>query len=289
MLRLLTALVLVLTWTGPMHAQARHENYHRAAWLPDGETILFMSDRDGGDWELYTMRLDGTELRRLTRHEGWDGYAAVSPDGRSIVFDRGDDEGGRLVLMDLTTRNTRVLVRSHGESLGGGKWAPDGQHVYFRWERDGKQDVYVMPSAGGEPTRVTDTPQDEIAFAVSPNGDAVAVVLPDDSGHTLEVMDLRSHRRRQLLKSTGSIYGVEWSPDGRAIAYNTDEDGDHEIFVIAVDGGRPHRITRNEVTDHQPTWSPDGSRLAYTRELDTGEVLMIMNADGSDARRVVRR
>jgi Tol biopolymer transport system component len=54
-------------------------------WSPNGTEIVFTSDRDG-DYDLYTIRPDGTALRRLTNTPGNDAHAAWSPDGRWIAF-----------------------------------------------------------------------------------------------------------------------------------------------------------------------------------------------------------
>lgn len=54
-------------------------------WSPDGTRILFTSNRDG-DYELYTMRPDGTGVVRLTNEPGNDAHASWSADGEWIVF-----------------------------------------------------------------------------------------------------------------------------------------------------------------------------------------------------------
>ena len=57
---------------------------------PDGQWIAFMSySRDGAqDWEVYLMKPDGSQLRRLTEHPGHDGLPTWSPDGQWIAFVR---------------------------------------------------------------------------------------------------------------------------------------------------------------------------------------------------------
>jgi Tol biopolymer transport system component len=52
---------------------------------PDGSQIVFTSIRDG-DAELYSIRPDGTGLKRLTHEKGFDGTATFSWDGRYIVY-----------------------------------------------------------------------------------------------------------------------------------------------------------------------------------------------------------
>jgi serine/threonine protein kinase len=52
---------------------------------PDGQQVAFMSQRDG-NWEVYVVNIDGSGLRRLTRHAADDGLPSWSPDGRHIAF-----------------------------------------------------------------------------------------------------------------------------------------------------------------------------------------------------------
>jgi TolB protein len=54
---------------------------------PDGRRIAWMSIREGEDWDVHVMALDGSEVRRLTDHLADDGYPSWSPDGRWLAFD----------------------------------------------------------------------------------------------------------------------------------------------------------------------------------------------------------
>ena len=54
-------------------------------WSPRGDWIAFTSKRDG-DYEIYRIRPDGTDLQRLPRSPGNDAHPAFSPDGEWIAF-----------------------------------------------------------------------------------------------------------------------------------------------------------------------------------------------------------
>jgi len=66
-------------------------NESRPAWAPDGHRVIFQADRDGpvGNTELYSMAMDGTDLRRLTTYPGKDDWPTWSPDATQIAFARG--------------------------------------------------------------------------------------------------------------------------------------------------------------------------------------------------------
>jgi len=55
------------------------------AWSPRGDRIVFTGFRSG-DFEIYTIRPDGSGLRQLTHDHGNDAHAVWSPDGKSILF-----------------------------------------------------------------------------------------------------------------------------------------------------------------------------------------------------------
>src|SRR3981189_1423719 len=54
-------------------------------WSPDGQWIVFTSERDGSA-DLYRMRPDGSGVERLTNDPAYDDQAAFSPDGSRIAF-----------------------------------------------------------------------------------------------------------------------------------------------------------------------------------------------------------
>src|SRR5262249_47924606 len=64
-------------------AQPQHDNF--PSWSPLGDRIAFASNRSG-DYELYTIRPDGTDLRQLTRSPGNDAHLAWSLDGKLIAY-----------------------------------------------------------------------------------------------------------------------------------------------------------------------------------------------------------
>src|SRR5262249_18456939 len=73
--------------TTPLTDGAHYDNFPK--WAPNGSVILFTSDRSDKRFELYTIRPDGTDLKRLTNVPGSNAHSAWSPDGAWIVFTSG--------------------------------------------------------------------------------------------------------------------------------------------------------------------------------------------------------
>jgi Tol biopolymer transport system component len=70
----------------PLTDGSHYDNFPK--WSPKGDAIMFTTDRDG-DFELYTIRPDGTGLRRITNSPGNDAHATWSDDGKWVVFSSG--------------------------------------------------------------------------------------------------------------------------------------------------------------------------------------------------------
>ena len=75
-------------------------------WSPDGRTIVFNSDRDGGRLRGYLVDPDGSNLRAL-EIDGWVEYPSFSPDGTQIVFEGHDGVDYEVYVADIATGRTR--------------------------------------------------------------------------------------------------------------------------------------------------------------------------------------
>jgi len=94
-----------------------------------GDKIAFMSNRDG-NWEIYVMNLDGSNVKRLTENAANDGLPVWAPDGKNIAFI--SDQGGAWAVWAMSPdgSNRRSLF-----AVGGGGVAFDWQHERISWGR----------------------------------------------------------------------------------------------------------------------------------------------------------
>jgi beta-lactamase regulating signal transducer with metallopeptidase domain/Tol biopolymer transport system component len=113
-------------------------------WSLDGQWFVTCSDRHppyGSGYQLYVMKTDGTQQRRLTK-SGLNVYARFSPDGKKILFTRQTaKEGNSIWTMDTDGKNAREIVKEENlASPDGAFWSPDGKQIaviMFNWELDG--------------------------------------------------------------------------------------------------------------------------------------------------------
>ena len=98
------------------------------AWSPDGNRIAFASERDG-NWEVYVMNADGTNIINLTKHPAKDGRPDWSPDGNRIAFssdrDRKDDDDKNVEIYVMNADGTNPInLTNHPAIDSSPAWEP---------------------------------------------------------------------------------------------------------------------------------------------------------------------
>lgn len=88
------------------------------AWSPDGQRLVFSSNRDG-DWEIYRVASDGSDLKRLTDQSGEDTTPVFNPDGQEIYWLSNRDGSWKILAMRLDGSGLRVLKDGIGHP---GEW-----------------------------------------------------------------------------------------------------------------------------------------------------------------------
>jgi Tol biopolymer transport system component len=176
-------------------------------------------------------------------------------------------------------------VTSGNQIMEGIDISPDRQWLLFDSDRSGNQDLYRMRLSGGEPERLTETPNDEFWGRWSPKGDEIVFHSFQGTRRHIFVMSADGRNRRQITEGPDDERTAEWSRDGKSLIYLHNFNGPgSEVRVItrANDGtwSTPRTIFRGH--SYPPVPSPDGRFIALAA---TGSVL-VTNLSG-DAPRVL--
>jgi TolB protein len=111
-----------LFWVGAGGGSYVRLTTHNSDTAPagSGSRVAFMSARDG-NWEVYTVNMDGSGLKRLTNNGARDGLPSWSPDGKSIAFVSDRDGAWAIWAMDASGSNQRKLFNLEG-GYGSGEY-----------------------------------------------------------------------------------------------------------------------------------------------------------------------
>jgi WD40 repeat protein len=238
--------------------------------------IVFMSDRDG-NYEIYTMNVDGTEQVNLTNNPAVNGNPSFSPDGSKIAFDSTRDENYEIYIMNIDgseqvrlTNNTAVDVEP--------SFSPDGSKIAFDSTRDGNYEIYIMNIDGSEQVNLTNNQEDDMEPSFSPDGSKIVFASVRDGSYEIYTMNIDGSEQVNLEADTVPTF----SPDGSKIAFSSFLNGNFEIFTLNVDGSGQKKLTNNPANDESPSFSPDGSKIVFSSVRDGNYEIYIMNVDGSE-------
>jgi TolB protein len=144
------------------------------SWSPDGTKIAYHSDL-GGDWDIMTVRPDGTGTTNVSRDPTTpEIYPAWSPDGTRIAFTSVRGEDSEIFVMDKDGDNDRQLTHnSFADELP--DWSPDGRWIAFNSNRDGDNEIYSMTPAGRNQRPLTRSPSND-------TGAQWVTTTPSDAG-----------------------------------------------------------------------------------------------------------
>lgn len=265
------------------------------AWSPDGARIAFQSNRSG-DFEIWVVNVDGSNLTRLTNSDGLDLHPSWSPDGRRIVFASARNgnmfsSAGTLQLyaMDADGGNV-VRLTSNARSDYAPEWSPDGRRITFLSDREGPPEVYIMNADGSGQASLTAHLPKARRERGNPhwNHDGQRILFDSDLGtdRSYHIVSMRADGTdfRQVTRTDVDVFFPATSRDGRWLAYGQLVDGDWEIMVANADGTNAVNASRSPGPDFWQSWSPDGSQLAFASRRGGHFELYVMNRDGSSVR-----
>lgn len=275
-------------------------------WTPDGGQIVFVS-RVYPDCED-----DDCNARKLEEEENSKVGARVIDELFYVHWDHWRDDRRRHVFVvpagggeprDLTPYEhespTIALGSGHDVAV-----SPDGREVCVTVNTDDNpawsinNDLFVVPTEGGQWRRITENPANDNHPVYSPDGKYIAyraMSRPDFEAdrYRLKLYDRKDQKSfdisevisDELNRSVGSI---AWSPDGKYLYVQCQDNGYISIYRVQAKNGKVKKLT-DEMTTGSLAVAPDGKHLAFLRQSATmPNEVYICEDDGDDAANISR-
>lgn len=275
-----------------------HES--RPIWSPDGKSIAFASDRNGGS-DIYIMSADGGSARRLTVNSANETPEAFTPDGKYVVFSATIQEPAKSALFPY-----RAMTELYKVSVDGGRtlqmlgtpavllsYLPDGKSFLYEDVKGGEdkwrkhhtssvtRDIWKYDAATGKHTNLTHRGGEDRNPIASPDG-KTAYFLSERDGGSFNLYSFPVDNPSQLTKMTDfTTHPVRFLSRGADGTFAFTYDG--EIYTMR-EGGKPSKVAVNVTIDEDTpvekidvraprsaAVSPDGKQLAFTSR---GEVFV---------------
>jgi TolB protein len=194
-------------------------------------------------FDIFTAKLDGSELKPLTTTSGYDAEATISQDGKKIVFTSMRNGDLDIYTMDANGKHVKQLTHELGYD-GGPAFSPDRKWIVYR---------AYHPKTDQEIAEYKELLKQN---QIRPTTLELWIMKADGSG------------KRQLTTLKAASFAPSFFADGKRIIFSTNMGatggmGNFELYAINFDGTGLERITYSEGFDGFPMFSPDGKQLVW--------------------------
>lgn len=184
------------------------------AFSPDGTRIAYASSRDtnekgGRNFEIYTMRVDGTDERRLTFDPGADSSPTWSPNGQQIAFT--SDRSGQNHLYIMSADGGPVTRLPTGGKIDRPTWSSFNYIAYTAEISPGNSQVRMIEIGTNKVTTLTDALNGTSESpSVSPNGRHIAFVTTHYGKQHIAIIG-RDGKLERRVTTSGNNRFPSWS------------------------------------------------------------------------------
>ncbi|MGH7677103.1 MAG: S9 family peptidase [Gemmatimonadaceae bacterium] len=244
----------------------KEKNETQPTWSRDGSFFVFASNRDApasasGRNQLYAMRPDGGEARRITDAAEGVSTFAFDRDGKWLVYRSGKADEEQLHALPVAGVDSAKPTQLTRQSTGVGQW---------RWARDGKRIYFV--------TADTIDKDEKLRMEKRFN---VAIRNMETPRSSLWALDVDSRRTTRLTRDTSVVVSsFNISDDSKWVGFtgtsadryerNITEQGiNADQYLLEVATGTIERLTNNrEIGESLVQFSPDSRWIAFSASDD---------------------
>ena len=244
---------------------------------PDGKKILYgvsyeSVELNKSNNELYSMNIDGSDVKRLTKSAQSESEAVWIDNGRKIAFVALHDGKPQMWVMNADGTNRHVVSRLEN-GVSGFKVSPDGKKVVVistvKYSRTA-QDVYP------DLTKATGRLIDDLMYK---HWDEWVTEIPHpfignfDGKTVTDLRDIMADEPFEApMKPFGGVESFAWSPDSEMLVYVSRKktgteyaiSTNSDLYLYHLPTGKTHNLTEGMLGyDTMPAFSPDGKSLAW--------------------------
>ena len=271
---------------------------------PDGQMIVYLSDKSGY-YDIYLMSaIDGRQIRRLVkgqRSQDFESFHSLrssfawSPDSKRIAFVSKRGKGDALYVIDAPKGRRLERFQPEFDTMSYPAWSPDGTSIGFVGSRRGAAGIYSLDLESGEVEEIHSGALEysAIAFTADAKRLAFSAIAPGCVDSLCELSLVGPH-----VKPTRDIYVLDidhgitervtycpcedlspvWSEDGNRLMFVSDRDGSYNLFLYDFRDSTTAQITNILGGIFTPSWSREGNRIAFTCFNEAGwDVFQIKN------------
>lgn len=170
--------------------------------------------------------------------------------------------------------------------------SPDGSHLVFISNRDGRVDIYQMNTNGSGVIRLTNTVAEDAYPFYSYDGSKIVYSSKQGGNWEIYLMDADGSNQTRITNTPENEEWPHLSHDLSKIVYGTGAFPNFDIYLMNSDGSNPTPFVTLPGGQALPKWSPDGNTIAHNYGFFEGDFsnwsgdIYLINSDGTSHRKI---
>jgi len=187
-----------------------HLPLYRGIFRPDGGELAIVMSPEGSS-EIFRVRLDGKNLRRLSENRAIDVSPSWSPDGRKLAFVSDRAGSPQVYVMDADGSDVRRLTFD-GNYNTNPAWSPDGRWIAYQNQVGGQFDIWLIDPDGTVNVPLVSHPRSDESPSWSPDSRKIAFSSTRRGSADIYVIDSNGDHLLRLTDSPGDDTSPAWGP-----------------------------------------------------------------------------
>ncbi|MEX0316010.1 MAG: DPP IV N-terminal domain-containing protein [Allomuricauda sp.] len=240
-----------------------------ASYSPDGNSIVFESNRDG-NWEIYLMDNEGENVKRLTNNQADDRRPTWHPNGKKVLFESNRSGVNELYTIKINSEKQQKLkhLSIKGDPIFA-EFSPNGENIAVSiQESEQESDIVLLDKNGKFLKRLIFNGFRNFYPKWSTRGTSILFFSRKDTENQddeIYRLDLITEAENRLTEWPKHNFCPSWSADNSQIVYVTSMEGTRpEIFIMNANGTNKQRITHNKDGETLPSWHPTEDKILVT-------------------------
>ena len=200
-------------------------------------------------YDIFMADTTGKIIRQLTRSDGYDAEAMLSPDGKKMIYTSTKDGDIELYVMNLKTGKEKRITFTEGYD-GGACFSPDGKKITWRASRP------------------------QTTEALKEYRELLAENLVAPTNMEVFVANADGSNARQVTQLGNANWAPAFMPDSRRIIFASNHRSKRgypfNLYTVNPDGSGLEKISAEKSFDAFPMFSPDGKRLVFCSNRNNG-------------------
>jgi len=245
---------------------------------PDEKKILYSATyydipQNKSNRELFTMNIDGGDVKQITRTAVNENAAVWTPDGKKIAFLSSENGTMQLWEMDLNGEDRKAVSAVEG-GITGFIFSPDMKKILYSKEvKAGKTVKDLYPDLDKCNAKVIDDLMYRHWDQWVETFSHLFVADFDGSSFKNDKDIMKDEPWESPVRPFGGMEQIAWSPDSKIVAYTCRKkqgkdyalSTNTDIYLFDLTSGKTENISElNKGYDVNPMFSPDGSTIAWS-------------------------